>query len=543
MKTYYLIVITVVSFFGCTQEMYSTTKRAELDSSSVFVSSEESSAMSSESDERQLLDIDELYVLLDSIETLEKLEQKYPKNSRAYSREIESVEQSLQNMIVAVQQQQEFLIDNAEDALLDLKASDASDDEIEAAQEILDQILREQKQVNEIIEEASAKKVNVSSSSFIGESGEYSSGELGSSSENKSISSVTVEEESSQMSRNSSSLNLSQAVVLSSSYMSSSHLITISSSSAESSVAMSVSVDASSSSQPVQHFNTSPYFTQGSSLQYSLDEDTQIAFTLNAVDDENDTLNWFLDENVSGQIVLSNVGNVRSVTYTPSENFHGTEQIQIRIEDAELSFVLAISFEVLSVNDSAEYSIGPDISGIGSVYTINEGTCIDPDGVEQFTFNWFRDDDQSGLDGDSILNAHEKEYTLTSEDNEKYIYAQSICNAEDSLYTNYSDKIEINAPPIIAQGDTTKIVVGEGFNGTLSLTISATDPDLGTTLIWSIKKEPLHGSAILNSVIGNSPTVTYGVDVGYSGGDEIILQVSDGYLTDEIVVIISISPP
>ncbi len=452
MKTYYLFLTIVLSLLGCTQEMRSATKLAELDSSSSTVSSEESSAVSSVSVESQLLDI----------------------------------------------------------------------------------------------EEAFSKVVYLSSSSQVNESSEYSSDELSSSSENNTISSVSSDEGFSRVNRSSFyssfSLSLSQEALFSSSYMSSSSPPHTSSSSIQSSIAMSVSVESSSSSQPVQLVNTSPYFTQGSSLHYSFDEDTQVVFTLNAVDGESDTITWLLVENVSGQVVLSNEGNTRSVTYSPLENFHGTEQIQIQIEDVELSSVITINFEVLSVNDSAEYTIAPSITKTDSIYTINEGKCTDPDGPEQYTFNWFRDDDQSGFDGDSIMNAHERRYTLTSQDNNKYIYAQSICNAEDSLYSDYSDTIKINAPPVIAQGDTTVAVVDEGFDGVLSLGLSAHDPDPGAFLVWSIIGDPIHGSSQLTTQFGNSPTVDYAADTGYSGLDEIILQVTDGYLTDEVLVMISITP-
>lgn len=93
----------------------------------------------------------------------------------------------------------------------------------------------------------------------------------------------------------------------------------------------------------------------------------------------------------------------------------------------------------------------------------------------------------------------------------------------------------INAAPIFAQGATAALSILEDSNG--SFTYSATDAD-ADTLTWSMLSPASNGIA---SVVGSSGVISYVPNADWSGSDSFVLQVSDGVLTDEITVNMTVS--
>lgn len=100
----------------------------------------------------------------------------------------------------------------------------------------------------------------------------------------------------------------------------------------------------------------------------------------------------------------------------------------------------------------------------------------------------------------------------------------------------------VNDPPVIVQGDSVGVVMGEDNNPAFSLILSATDQDVpANTLTWSLNTQAAHGHANVTGT-GTSPTLTYTADANYNGSVFFIVQVSDGTATDLITVNITINP-
>jgi parallel beta-helix repeat protein/VCBS repeat-containing protein len=102
----------------------------------------------------------------------------------------------------------------------------------------------------------------------------------------------------------------------------------------------------------------------------------------------------------------------------------------------------------------------------------------------------------------------------------------------------------VNDPPVINEGDSIGVVMGEDNTPPFSLTLSATDEDIpANTLTWSINTQAAHGHAsIVAPATGSSKAITYTADANYNGSVFFIVQVSDGLVIDTITVNVTINP-
>jgi hypothetical protein len=96
------------------------------------------------------------------------------------------------------------------------------------------------------------------------------------------------------------------------------------------------------------------------------------------------------------------------------------------------------------------------------------------------------------------------------------------------------------AAPVITQGEAIAVSMSEdGAPNAFSLTLNATDANSSDTLSWSIKTAAAHGEASVSGA-GNSKAISYTPDADFSGSDSFEVQVSDGALTDSIVVNVTV---
>jgi uncharacterized repeat protein (TIGR01451 family) len=98
-----------------------------------------------------------------------------------------------------------------------------------------------------------------------------------------------------------------------------------------------------------------------------------------------------------------------------------------------------------------------------------------------------------------------------------------------------------NQPPVITEGTSAPVSMSEdGSPNPFNLTLHATDPDVGNTLTWSVATPANHGAAGASGT-GTSKPISYTPTVDYSGTDSFVVQVSDGSLTDTIIVNVTIN--
>ncbi len=101
-----------------------------------------------------------------------------------------------------------------------------------------------------------------------------------------------------------------------------------------------------------------------------------------------------------------------------------------------------------------------------------------------------------------------------------------------------------NQPPVITQGDSISVVMSEDGSPTpFSLALSATDPDVGDTLTWSIAAGASNGIATADGTGLSPTTLNYAPSENYFGSDSFVVQVSDGNGgVDTITVNVTIEP-
>jgi parallel beta-helix repeat protein len=100
-----------------------------------------------------------------------------------------------------------------------------------------------------------------------------------------------------------------------------------------------------------------------------------------------------------------------------------------------------------------------------------------------------------------------------------------------------------NTAPVITEGASASATMSEDGSPTaFSLTLHATDANVGDTLTWSVSTAASHGTAAASGT-GGSVSVSYTPTANYSGSDSFVVQVSDGNGgTDTITVNVTVDP-
>jgi uncharacterized repeat protein (TIGR01451 family) len=104
-----------------------------------------------------------------------------------------------------------------------------------------------------------------------------------------------------------------------------------------------------------------------------------------------------------------------------------------------------------------------------------------------------------------------------------------------------------NVPPVITEGESLTADMKISDSRPLTISLNAADPD-SDSLKWEIVTPAAHGPAnITGPKTGDAVRITYNPTANYHGADSFTVQVSDGELTDAIVIYINIikenSPP
>ena len=121
-------------------------------------------------------------------------------------------------------------------------------------------------------------------------------------------------------------------------------------------------------------------------------------------------------------------------------------------------------------------------------------------------------------------------------------------------WTNYAISFEkgtlhvsatINNPPVITEGAAiSRPMSVNGKPTAFSLTLHATDINSADILTWSISVPPsVVGSTASASGTGSSMLIHYTPKHNYVGADHFTVQVSDGLLTDTIIVNVTVTRP
>ena len=104
--------------------------------------------------------------------------------------------------------------------------------------------------------------------------------------------------------------------------------------------------------------------------------------------------------------------------------------------------------------------------------------------------------------------------------------------------TNYTYAVA----PVITEGASTSVTMSEDGSPTpFALTLHATDAN-SDPLTWSILSQGSYGTASAAAGPANSSAISYTPLPNYNGTDSFVVEVSDGALTDDITVTVTITP-
>ena len=248
-----------------------------------------------------------------------------------------------------------------------------------------------------------------------------------------------------------------------------------------------------------------------SGQSFSVNEDETVSITLQGSDEDKDDLNFtVLNQPKNG--ALSGTGP--NLTYTPKDNFHGSESFTFKANDGVTdSNTATVSIKVDSVNDKPVVS-GQSVS-IKEDETVSitlEGSDEDKDDLNFTVLSQPKNGALSGT-GPSLIYTPKANYygsdSFTFKAND---------GVTDSNTATVSIKVDsVNDKPVVS-GQSVSIKEDE----TVSITLEGSDEDKDD-LNFTVLSQPKNGT-----LSGSAPTLSYSPNENYSGSDSFSYKANDG---------------
>jgi hypothetical protein len=254
------------------------------------------------------------------------------------------------------------------------------------------------------------------------------------------------------------------------------------------------------------------------------DEDTSLPITLSGSDPEGSNLTFNYIQPANGTVS----GTAPNVTYTPDENYFGTDQFTFTVSDG--------------VNFPVEATISISVDPINDAPVADDQT-LDTDEDTPLTINLIGSDvDNAVISFVQLSDPLHGELTGTVPNliytpNENYFGSDSFTfrtndGIENSAVATISITVNaINDQPV---ADSQNVVTDEDT----PLIITLTGSDVEGTPLDFVYTQPAHGT-----VSGTGANVTYTPDDNYFGSDQFTFTVNDGFLnSDTATVTITVNP-
>jgi len=238
----------------------------------------------------------------------------------------------------------------------------------------------------------------------------------------------------------------------------------------------------------------------------TLNEDETASITLTASDVDGDALTYQIVSNPTNGALT---GSAPNLTYTPAENYNGSDEFTFRANDGTIDSADAtVTVTINPVNDPPVANAGSDQTALqGNVVTLNGNGSSDIDG-DPLKYNWSFISVPTGstatLSDSSIVNPNFTADAIGTYEVQLIVNGSTIDSVPDTVTVNIValPTVEISANPVT-------ILAGESS----SLTWTSTNAD--TCVI-----EPGVGSVALNGSVTVSPTetTTYTITATGAGG-------------------------
>jgi len=262
----------------------------------------------------------------------------------------------------------------------------------------------------------------------------------------------------------------------------------------------------------------------------TLNEDETASITLTASDANGDALTYqIVTEPSHGTLT----GSAPNLTYTPSQNYNGSDSFTFKANDGSLdSNTATVTLSIQSVNDSP--------TATDDTVTTNEDTAIaaiavltndtDPDG-DTLSIDDFNQPTHgtTGSNGDGTLT-----YTpgINFNGTDSFTYTVSDGNGGIDTATVNITINPVNDAPV---ANDQSVTLNE--DETASITLTASDAD-GDALAYQIVTGQSHGT-----LTGTAPNLTYTPSQNYNGSDSFTFKANDGTVdSDDATVTITVNP-
>ena len=286
--------------------------------------------------------------------------------------------------------------------------------------------------------------------------------------------------------------------------------------------------------------NTSPFFTQGPSIDFNSTEDTLLDMfnALNVVDPDKQKLIWSVSSLPSdGNVSIGYEADILDVlNYSPDSNFSGSDTFELTVSDGIDHDSISVTVNVSPLADSPIF-----ITPLSYIQIIDN---------ESFDLNmsFFDADGFQGMDASLAYNPPAGQIDWLTM-NESHLNAGIIglsgfptqinegnhsitITLTDSTGLNISNTLVVevivpNYAPVINDGNSSvSVMMTEDLPGSwIAPFLQAIDAETNSTdLVWSINLGPLNGSASIDSNGGN---LNYTPDANFSGSDSFTIVVQD----------------
>ncbi len=245
----------------------------------------------------------------------------------------------------------------------------------------------------------------------------------------------------------------------------------------------------------------------------TVDEDTDLTLTLSGSDpDTGDTLIYSIVTNPAHGTLS---GTAPNLTYTPNNNFNGTDSFTYKVNDGTVdSPVATVSITVNPVNDAP---------------VANAQTLSTPEDTNKSIMLTGSDPENSTLvytvvtppsHGTLVGTAPNITYTPDSNYNGSDSFDFKVSDGTADSPTA-SVQINITAANDIPVAVAQTLATNEDTD--LSITLSGSDADTGDTLTYSVVTDPAHGT-----LSGSVPNLTYTPNHNYNGTESFTFKANDG---------------
>ena len=256
-------------------------------------------------------------------------------------------------------------------------------------------------------------------------------------------------------------------------------------------------------------------------------EDEAYGYTVTASDVDGDTLEFSLTVAPEGMSIDSASG---AITWTPA-NGVTTELVTVQVSDSQATATQTFTINVTPVNDAPTITSSPITGATEAVEYTYTVVANDIDG-DSLTFSL------SANPAGMVIDSASGVITWTPANGvDEGVVTVEVSDGQATATQSFTITVgAVNDAPVITEGNLTRIATGEDTD--VDVTLNVTDAD-GDVITWIISGAASNGSATVSGT-GTSQTVNYTPNTNFNGSDSFTVQVSDGVLTDTILVEVTV---